>query len=101
MCQYTNVHARGKESEDFVMQKGTTSAQAPQKDSPFIPMAKAQRSSGSGSDKTGKITTDPTSDITLYEAYALVQCRRSQLIASTLHSSKIEISEHYLLGYTC
>ena len=32
MCKYTNVHARGKESEDFVMQKGTTSAQAPQKE---------------------------------------------------------------------
>jgi len=51
MCQYTNIHHMGKESEDFVMQKGTTSAQAPQKDSPFIPMAKAQGSSGSGSDK--------------------------------------------------
>src|SRR5260370_16572291 len=34
------------------MQKGTTSAQAPQKDSPFIPMAKAQRSSGSESDNS-------------------------------------------------
>jgi len=55
MCQYTNVHHMGKESEDFVMQKGTTSAQAPQKDSPFIPMAKAQGSSGSRSDKYPKV----------------------------------------------
>lgn len=41
----------GKESEDFVMQKSTTGAQAPKKDSPFIPMAEAQGSSDSGSDK--------------------------------------------------
>jgi len=26
MCQYTHIHHMGKESEDFVMQKGTTSA---------------------------------------------------------------------------
>jgi len=47
MCQYTHIHHMGKESEDFI-----TSAQAPQKDSPFIHMAKAQGSSGSGSDNT-------------------------------------------------
>ncbi len=33
------------------MQEGTTSAQAPQKDSPFIPVPEGQGSSGSGSDK--------------------------------------------------
>ena len=50
MCQYTNIHDTRQESEDFVIQECVPNAQAPEKDSPFIPMPKGQGSSGSGRD---------------------------------------------------
>ncbi len=37
MCQYTNIHPTGEESEGFVMQEGTTSAPAPQKERRLYP----------------------------------------------------------------
>ena len=51
ICQYTNIHNTGEESEYSFIRKGCPSAQAPLKDSPFIPMPKGQGYSGSGSDK--------------------------------------------------
>ncbi len=51
MCQYTNIHHTREESEYSVMQMRIPGAQAPKKDSPFIPMPKWQGSSGSGCDK--------------------------------------------------
>ena len=42
ICQYTNIHSTGDDSEHFFIQKGYPCAQAPNKEAPSIPMSKGQ-----------------------------------------------------------
>ena len=99
MCQYTNIHPTGEESEGFVMQEDTTSAQPHKRNAACIPIAQARGFTR----RVDKVNSDRLEILSLFSPmrlckYLLFSILFEMIMLDQNHIGRIQICRSVLIN---